>query len=132
MIAARSSLPSWKMTSTFQKTTLALIQKIFFLASQSSSIGEDVILRCVIGGINSAKQSISICMGHFNVLLLVAKALQAATEPGVKVSVLTNSLYSCDLRGGQRDLFLWLGQLLALAPNIDLVRLEALEDEHWR
>jgi phosphatidylserine/phosphatidylglycerophosphate/cardiolipin synthase-like enzyme len=103
------------------KDNTGLDSKIFFLASQPSSIGEDVILRCVIGGINSAKQSISICMGHFNVPLPVAKALQAATERGVKVSVLANSLYSCDLRGGQRDLFLSLRQLLALAPKIDLV-----------
>jgi phosphatidylserine/phosphatidylglycerophosphate/cardiolipin synthase-like enzyme len=46
------------------KDNTGLDSKIFFLASQPSSIGEDVILRCVIGDINSAKQSISICMGQ--------------------------------------------------------------------
>jgi hypothetical protein len=52
-------------------------------------------------------------------------------QPIENILSTSRSLYSCDLRGGQRDLFLLLGQLLALAPNIDLVRLEALEDEHY-
>ena len=95
--------------------------KVFFLSSQPSSIGEDVILRCVLGAINGAKESISICMGHFNIPLPVAKALSAATRRGVKVSILANSLCSCDLRGGQRDLFISLDHLLSIAPNIDLV-----------
>jgi phosphatidylserine/phosphatidylglycerophosphate/cardiolipin synthase-like enzyme len=94
--------------------------KMFFLASQPSSIGEDVILRCILGAIRDAKESIHICMGHFNVPVPAAEALKSATERGVKVRVLANSLYSCDLRGGQRDLFVSLMNMLAIAPKIDL------------
>jgi phosphatidylserine/phosphatidylglycerophosphate/cardiolipin synthase-like enzyme len=95
--------------------------KIFFLASQPSSMGEDVILRCILGAIHEARESISICMGHFNVPDPAAEALRCATERGVKVRVLANSLYSCDLRGGQRDLFISLMSMLGIAPKIELV-----------
>lgn len=95
--------------------------KILFAPSVPSSSGEDVILRCVLGGIKHAQKSIVMCMGHCNVPVFFAHALREATERGVKVSFLTNSLYSCDLRCGQRDLFKSLQQLLVIAPKVELV-----------
>lgn len=95
--------------------------KILFAPSVPSSSGEDVILRCVLGAIKHAQKSIVICMGHCNVPVFFAHALREATERGVKVSFLTNSLYSCDLRCGQRDLIISLQQLLVIAPKVELV-----------
>ncbi len=97
--------------------------KVLFLPSRPSSLGEDVILRCVLGGIKQAKQSIFMCMGHCNIPEAVARALKAATDRGVKVSIITNSFFSCDLRGGQRDLFKSLERMLLLAPKVELVSL---------
>ncbi|KAL3822007.1 hypothetical protein ACHAXA_002993 [Cyclostephanos tholiformis] len=94
--------------------------KILFLPSVPSSLGEDAILRCVLGGIKRAKESIYMCMGHCNVPEVVSQAFKAATERGVKVEILTNSLYSCDLRNGQRDLFKSLQQMLRIAPKVEL------------
>ncbi|KAL3822008.1 hypothetical protein ACHAXA_002994 [Cyclostephanos tholiformis] len=94
--------------------------KILFLPSVPSSLGEDAILRCVLGGIKRAKESIYMCMGHCNVPEVVSQAFKAATERGVKVEILTNSLYSCDLRCGQRDLFKSLQQMLRIAPKVEL------------
>lgn len=94
--------------------------KICFLPSFPSSLGEDVILRCVLGGFKRAKQSIFICMGHCNIPEVVSQALKDATERGVKVKILTNSLFSCDLRCGQRDLFKSLQQMLLIAPMVEL------------
>ena len=104
---------------TYQRGGMS--SKILFLPSVPSSLGEDVILRCVLGGIKQAKESIFICMGHCNVPGVVSEALKEATERGVKVEILTNSLYSCDLRCGQRDLFRSLQQMLQIAPMVDLV-----------
>ncbi|KAL3768509.1 hypothetical protein ACHAW5_002466 [Stephanodiscus triporus] len=94
--------------------------KSLFLPSVPSSLGEDVILRCVLGGIKRAKESILICMGHCNVPEVVAEALKKATERGVKVEILTNSFYTCDLRNGQRDLFKSLQRMLQIAPMVEL------------
>ena len=103
-----------------EKSTSSM-SKILFLPSQLSSAGEDVILRCVLGGIKQARKSVIMCMGHCNIPLSVARAMKDATERGVQVSVLMNSFYSCDLRGGQRDLFTSLRQMLDIAPNVELV-----------
>jgi len=102
-----------------EKSTSSM-SKILFLPSQPSSAGEDVILRCVLGGIKQARKSVIMCMGHCNIPLSVARAMKDATERGVQVSVLMNSFYSCDLRGGQRDLFTSLRQMLDIAPNVEL------------
>jgi phosphatidylserine/phosphatidylglycerophosphate/cardiolipin synthase-like enzyme len=104
---------------TYQRDGMS--SKILFLPSVPSSLGEDVILRCVLGGIKRANESIFICMGHCNVPEVVSEALKAATERGVKVEILTNSLYTCDLRNGQRDLFKSLQRMLQIAPMVDLV-----------
>jgi phosphatidylserine/phosphatidylglycerophosphate/cardiolipin synthase-like enzyme len=104
---------------TYQRYGMS--SKILFLPSVPSSLGEDVILRCVLGGIKQAKESIFICMGHCNVPEVVSEALKEATERGVTVEILTNSLYSCDLRCGQRDLFKSLQLMLQIAPMVDLV-----------
>lgn len=50
----------------------------------------------------------------------MANALATATARGVRVRLLFNSLYSCDLRGGQRDLFLSLRDLLTVAPLVEV------------
>lgn len=94
--------------------------KILFLPSTPSSSGEDVILRCVLGAIYSASQSIYLCMGHFNVPEVVAQAFKQATDRGVKVYVISNSFHSCDLRTGQLDLMRSLKRMLTVAPDVKL------------
>jgi hypothetical protein len=100
--------------------TAAYKAKILFLPSTPSSSGEDVILRCVLGAINSASESIYMCMGHFNVPEVVAQSFRAATDRGIKVYVISNSLHSCDLRCGQVDLFRSLKRMLTVAPDVQL------------
>jgi phosphatidylserine/phosphatidylglycerophosphate/cardiolipin synthase-like enzyme len=90
------------------------------LHSYPSSEGEDIILRHVIGAIGVAKESIFMCMGHCNIPMSMSEALGKATKRGVRVSLLINSMYSCDLRNGQRDLFLSLRDLLVIAPSVEV------------
>ncbi len=115
-------LPSENVFS-LKETVLrgGISSQILFLPSVPSSLGEDAILRCVLGGIKRAQESIYMCMGHCNVPEVVSEAFKAATERGVKVEILTNSLYSCDLRCGQRDLFKSLQRMLKIAPKVELV-----------
>lgn len=94
--------------------------KILFLPSTPCSSGEDVILRCVLGAINSASESIYMCMGHFNVPEVVSQAFKQATGRGVKVSIISNSLHCCDLRTGQLDLMRSLKRMLTVAPDVQL------------
>lgn len=94
--------------------------KILFVPSSPCSSGEDVILRCVLGAINSATESIYMCMGHFNVSEVVAQSFKQATERGVKVNIISNSLHSCDLRTGQLDLMRSLKRMLTVAPDVQL------------
>lgn len=94
--------------------------KILFLPSTPCSSGEDVILRCVLGAINGASESIYMCMGHFNVPECVAQAFRAATDRGVKVYVISNSIHSCDLKTGQMDLIRSLKRMLTVAPEVQL------------
>jgi phosphatidylserine/phosphatidylglycerophosphate/cardiolipin synthase-like enzyme len=115
-------LPVYDVVSTEETNHRGgMSSRTLFLPSVPSSLGEDVILRCVLGGIKQAKESIFICMGHCNVPAVVSEALKGATERGVKVEILTNSLYTCDLRNGQRDLFKSLQRMLQIAPMVDLV-----------
>lgn len=101
--------------------------KIFFLPSTPCSSGEDVILRCVLGAINSASESIYMCMGHFNAPEVVCQAFKQATDRGVKINVISNSLHSCDLRTGQLDLMRSLKRMLTVAPDVQLF-VAALKD----
>lgn len=94
--------------------------RIAVVRSEPSSTGEDAILRAVLGAIHCAEASIIISMGHSNVPKAVAHALHDACKRGVKVQMLHNSLYSNDLRGGQRDLFLSLQDLLQVAPDVQV------------
>jgi len=93
---------------------------VTILRSQPSSRGEDAILRVVLGAIHAARSSIVMCFGHSNCPPVLVDALLAATNRGVRVQMLVNSLYSCDLRGGQRDLFLSLRDLLRRAPRVEV------------
>lgn len=93
---------------------------VAFLNSIPSSMGEDCILRHIIGAINDAKNSVTMCMGHANVPMPVAKALATATSRGVSVRLLFNSLYTCDIRCGQKDLFLSLRDLFDIAPSVQI------------
>lgn len=94
--------------------------KALFLYSMPSSDGEDSILRCVLGAIHGANKSVTMSMGHSNVPAVMREALAQACARGVKVSLMMNSFYSCDLRNGQRDLFKSLMKLLEAAPSVEL------------
>jgi phosphatidylserine/phosphatidylglycerophosphate/cardiolipin synthase-like enzyme len=94
--------------------------RVAIICSLPSSRGEDAILRVVLGAIADARQSVVMCMGHCNIPAPMTRAFRDATKRGVSVQVLVNSMYSCDLRGGQRDLFLSLRDLLNLAPEVEV------------
>lgn len=94
--------------------------QLALVRSLPSSKGEDAVLRVVLGAIAEAQESIFICMGHCNIPTSMARALRDTTERNVEVQILINSMYSCDLRVGQRDLFLSLRDLLALAPQVQV------------
>jgi phosphatidylserine/phosphatidylglycerophosphate/cardiolipin synthase-like enzyme len=94
--------------------------RIAVVRSEPSSSGEDAILRAVLGAIHAAETSVIVSMGHSNVPKEVALALHDACKRGVKVQMLHNSLYSNDLRVGQRDLFMSLRDLLQVAPDVQV------------
>jgi len=94
--------------------------KVAFLRSEPSSSGEDIILRHILGAIKTAKKSVFMCMGHSNKPKALALALNEACKRGVTVRLLVNSLYSCDIRVNQRDLFLSLKELLTIAPEVEV------------
>jgi phosphatidylserine/phosphatidylglycerophosphate/cardiolipin synthase-like enzyme len=104
---------------------------IYFQSSKPSSTGEDCILRTILGAVNNAQTSVTICMGHSNVPESFMNALAEASRRGVKVRILMNSYFSCDLRNGQRDLFISLKRLLEAAPQVELyvVTITSLRDD---
>ncbi|CAB9516249.1 Phospholipase D Transphosphatidylase [Seminavis robusta] len=91
-----------------------------FLRSNPSSDGEDCILRAVLQAIEKAQTSVHMCFGHANFPIPVCELLRRATDRGVVVKVLVNSMYSCDLRGGQQDLFRSIQTLLQMAPKVQV------------
>jgi phosphatidylserine/phosphatidylglycerophosphate/cardiolipin synthase-like enzyme len=91
--------------------------KVGITRSTPSSTGQDAILNVVLDKIASAQSSVLLCMGHANIPGSFAYAVRDATARGVQVQILVNSLYSCDLRTGQRDLFLSIRNLLKIAPK---------------
>lgn len=104
---------------------------IYFESSKPSSTGEDSILRTILGAVNHAQTSIVMCMGHSNVPQSFINAVADASNRGVNVKILMNSYFSCDLRNGQRDLFISLRRLLEAAPQIELyvVTITPLRDD---
>lgn len=104
---------------------------IYFQSSKPSSTGEDCILRTILGAVNKAQNSVTMCMGHSNVPKSFMNALAAASKRGVKVRIMMNSYFSCDLRNGQRDLFISLKRLLKAAPQVELyvVTITSLRDD---
>ena len=89
--------------------------RVAIIRSLPSSQGDDAILR-----VAEARHSVVMCMGHCNIPMPMTRAFRDATKRGVSVQVLVNSMYSCDLRGGQRDLFLSLRNLLNVAPEVEV------------
>ena len=88
------------------------------VTSESSSKGEDAILRYVLGALQGAKETIIMCFGHCNIPLTMSEALAEASYRGVSVNILINSQYSSDLRTGQSDLIRSVYQLLEVAPKV--------------
>ena len=64
--------------------------------------------------------SIVMCMGHSNKPMAMARALGEAVRRGVRVQILVNSIFSCDLRVNQRDLFRSIQNLLTVAPGVEV------------
>ena len=60
------------------------------------------------------------CMGHSNKPMAMAMALGEAVRRGVRVQILVNSIFSCDLRVNQRDLFRSIQNLLTVAPGVEV------------
>ena len=59
-------------------------------------------------------------MGHSNKPMAMARALGEAVRRGVRVQILVNSIFSCDLRVNQRDLFRSIQNLLTVAPGVEV------------
>jgi len=100
------------------------------LQSSPSSRGEDLVLYNAIAAIQEAKTSILMCFGHCDVPRAVAKALFEATQRGVRVEIIVNSMYSNDLRTDQRDLFLSIENLLANEPKVEVCTTVLIDGDH--
>lgn len=94
--------------------------KVALIRSEPCSAGSDAIFRHVLGAIASAKDSVHMCMGHSNKPMALARVLGDAVKRGVRVQILVNSIYSCDLRVNQRDLFRSIQNLLLVAPGVEV------------
>ena len=91
------------------------------LQSNPGSVGEDNIYRGVLERIESAKESITINMGHCCIPPSFVDALDRAVTRGVKkIQIVVNSYHSCDLRTGQHDLFLSIQKLLQQVPSVEV------------
>lgn len=93
--------------------------KVAILRSFPSSAGEDAIYRVVLDKIRSATCEVMMNMGHSCFPLSFARAVKGATERGVRVCIMVNSIYSNDLRTGQRDLILSIRNVLRIAPKVE-------------
>jgi phosphatidylserine/phosphatidylglycerophosphate/cardiolipin synthase-like enzyme len=95
--------------------TLSLLQ------STPSSAGDDAIYRVVLDHIESARESITVNMGHCCFPVSFSDALERACARGVsKIQLMVNSYLSSDLRGGQQDLFFSIRVLLQKVPNVEV------------
>jgi len=94
--------------------------RVALIRSEPCSSGSDVIFRHVLGAIATAEKTILMCMGHSNKPMALAQALGDAVKRGVRVCLLVNSIYSCDLRVNQRDLFKSVKKLLMVAPGVEV------------
>ena len=91
------------------------------LQSTPGSKGEDAIYRGVLERVESAETSITINMGHCCIPPSFVDALDRAVARGVqKIQIVVNSYHSCDLRTGQRDLFLSIQKLLQQVPLVEV------------
>lgn len=88
--------------------------------SRPGSQGEDAILRGVIGLIDSAKEEFLMCMGFAALHVPLVNALARATRRGVRVRLLLNSHFSCDLRPPMTDLIAGARALLVAAPDAEV------------
>eukprot|EP00977_Amphora_coffeiformis_P028515 scaffold35604_cov244-Amphora_coffeaeformis.AAC.3 len=93
--------------------------QVAILRSTPSSNGDDVIYHVVLDKLRSARIEFLMTMGHSCFPMSFALAAKDATERGVRVGVTVNSLYSNDLRTGQRDLFLSIRDVLKIAPKVE-------------
>ena len=88
------------------------------LQSTPTSAGIDLILEAVLEQVDVAQNSITVSMGHCCLPESFVDALERAVSRGVEsIQILVNSHHSNDLRGGQRDLFLSIRELLKRVPS---------------
>lgn len=88
--------------------------------SRPGSQGEDSILRAVIGLVDSARSEFLMCMGFCGLHTPLVAALTRASRRGVRVRLLLNSHFSCDLRPPMGDLVAGARALLLAAPSVEL------------
>ena len=88
--------------------------------SRPGTQGEDAILRGVIGLIDSAKTEFLMCMGFCALHVPLVNAMARASRRGVRVRLLLNSHFSCDLRPPMSDLIAGARALLLAAPDVEL------------
>jgi phosphatidylserine/phosphatidylglycerophosphate/cardiolipin synthase-like enzyme len=93
---------------------------VAIVRSQPSQTGEDDIFRVILGAMHTATKSITMCFGHSGYPRVVAEALALASARNVRCQIIVNSYYSNDLRGGQRDLFISLRDILEIAPKTEI------------
>jgi phosphatidylserine/phosphatidylglycerophosphate/cardiolipin synthase-like enzyme len=88
--------------------------------SRPGSGGEDAVLRAVIGMIDAAKEEFLVSMGFSALHTPLVAALTRASRRGVRVRVLLNSHFSCDLRPPMSDLVAGARALLIAAPTAEV------------
>lgn len=88
--------------------------------SRPGSQGEDAILRAVIGLVDSARAEFLMCMGFCALHTPLVAALTRASRRGVRVRLLLNSHFSCDLRPPMGDLVAGARALLLAVPDVEV------------
>lgn len=94
--------------------------RVAILRSTPSVDGEDAIYRVVLDKVRSARSEVLMNMGHSCYARSFARSVKEATERGVRVAIMVNSLYSNDLRTGQFDLISSIRDLIETAPKVEV------------
>ncbi|KAJ1480095.1 hypothetical protein T484DRAFT_1901734 [Baffinella frigidus] len=89
-------------------------------SSRPSILGDDPILAASVALIDSATEEVCLCYGFSGLMAPLVYALSRASARGVRVRVLLNSHFSCDLRPPMRDLAAGARALLLAAPTAEV------------
>jgi phosphatidylserine/phosphatidylglycerophosphate/cardiolipin synthase-like enzyme len=113
-----ASLSHLNAIEFFEQSTKANPTTFSIMQSTPCSTGEDCIYQKVLEKVETAKESITVSMGHCAFPESFSQALRRAADRGVKtIKVMVNSRHSSDLRTGQHDLFQSIRRLMLEVPT---------------